>query len=250
MLNRSSEAEEVVSEALTLLENTGLLRSLAAAHSTRLCVEARLGRFELARAEGEKAERLCVLAGAERAALAIGINLAELALEMGDFDRTIRDGRSLARRLRQNSHPSLIAHVLYLLAAAHVERGDAMEALAAAAEAAPVMRDQGILLYLFDHLALLAARTGHAADAALLAGYTDAAYRTCERPREPIESRAIARLTQLLESSLQEDEIARLRREGAFLTEDQVMVLALREPERSPRQEPAPAQASAAAALE
>lgn len=79
-------------------------------------------------------------------ALAIGTNLVELSLEIGDFERNIRDGRSLARRLRQNSHPSFIAHVLYLLAAAHVERGEAAEALTAAAEAAPAMRDQGSCL--------------------------------------------------------------------------------------------------------
>lgn len=231
MLDRSSEAEALVAEALTLLGNTGLLRTLAAAHSTRLCVEARLGRFDLARAEGEKAERLCILAGAERAALAIGTNLAELSLEMGDFDRTIRDGRGLARRLRQNSYPSLIAHVLYLLVAAYVERGKAAEALAAAAEAAPVMRDQGIVLCLFDHLALLAALTSRPTDAALLAGYADAAYLAGERPREPIESRAIARLGKLLEASLPDHEIARLRSEGASLTEEQAMALAFREPQ-------------------
>jgi tetratricopeptide (TPR) repeat protein len=228
MLNRTSEAEEVITEALGLLEHSNLLRTRATAHSARLCVAARLGRFELARAEGQKAEQLCVLAGAERAALAMAINLVELSLEMGDFDRTIRDGRSLARRLRQNSQASLLARVLYLLAAAHVEQGESDEALAAAGEAAPVMRDEGILLCLFDHLALLAARTGRASDAALLAGYVDAAYLRCERPREPIESRAIVRLNRLLATNLPDHETARLRREGALLAEEQVMALAFR----------------------
>lgn len=227
MQERIEEAEQTVAEALTLLESAGTLRTLAVVYSAQSWIEARRGRFDLARAVGAMAEKLCVLAGAERSAFVAAANLVSVSMEMGDFARAISDGRSLVARLRSTSHSALLAHMQFVLAAALVECGELDEALAAARDAAPVLRDEDMLCCLFDHLALRAGLMGRAADAALLLGHAEAVYRKFERPREPIERRAVDRLDAVLAAALPDTDIVRLKREGALLTEEQAIRLAL-----------------------
>lgn len=107
-------------------------------------------------------------------------------------------------------------------------RGDLYEALIAAREAAPLLRDEGILFWLFDHLGLRAALSGRMPDAAMIAGHADEAFRRNGHSRWPMGVRAVERLNTLLSSALPESEILRLRSIGAALSEDQAMTLALR----------------------
>jgi tetratricopeptide (TPR) repeat protein len=166
--------------------------------------------------------------GAERSALVITCNLVETYLETGDIEGAIAAGRELADRLRQTFNAPLLGSVLGILACALIAAGDLGEALTMAREAAPLLRDHGRLFWLFDHLALRAGLAGRTRDAARIAGYADAIYRASGHPREPIGRRAVERLADLLREALRADEITHLKREGACLTEDQAISLALR----------------------
>jgi len=226
-LNRIEEAEQAILEALSLLEPAKWLRTLAKAYSTQSCIEAIRGRFDAAGIAGEHAVRLGEMIGADRTTLVVKANLAQFSLEGGDVDAAVSAGRSLAAQLRDTRHSYLFAFVLGLLVSALVARRDLDEALIVAREAAPLLRDEGWLYWLFDHLALRAGLGGRVKDAALIDGYTSAVYEECGRTREPMGRRAVERLTLVLSDALPAREITQLRRLGAQLTEDQVLSLAL-----------------------
>lgn len=226
MSGRIGEAQPVVEESLSLLTHTPWTRMLATAYSAKSCVEARLNHFEAARRAAGKALSLCELIGAPRMAFAISANLIEMSLESADLDGAIALGRSLTNRLRDTPHSDLRGFALGLLCAALTARGDIDEALAVAREAAPLLRDDGALPWLFDHLALRAGLARRMTDAALLAGYADAACQTLGHVREPVGRNAVEHLSRLLRDSLPDDDIAELSRIGAQLSEDQAMTLA------------------------
>ncbi|HEY6578972.1 MAG TPA: winged helix-turn-helix domain-containing protein [Rhizomicrobium sp.] len=227
MLGRIEEAEHTVAEALILLEHSHWPRTLAKAYSVQMCIELRRGDYDAVRSAGEKALRLCKLAGADFAGFTVSANLVEAALEKGDVDGAVSAGRELAAGLRETHNTDTLGFVLGVLCGALTVRGDLEEALAAAREGAPLLRDDGMLFGLFDHLALRAGLAGRTTDAALIAGYADSLYRLSGRPREPIGRQAIERLAVLLREFLPEDEIARLAHLGAQLSEDQALTLAL-----------------------
>jgi hypothetical protein len=227
MLNRHEEAEIAIDEAMKLLERSGMLRTQAIAHSAKACIEARHGRFAAAYATGERAERLCQLAGADLSALIVAANLVEVSVEMGDLDRAVAKGQGLVVRLRGTAHADILGFVLFNLVVACTQKGEFAEALAAAREAAPVMRDEGMLCCLVDHLALRGALIGDAARGALLTGFAEAVYSRSALERSPLERRAAERLDMLLHAQLAKAEAERLMREGALLTEDQAMQIAL-----------------------
>jgi len=229
MIGKGKDSESLNAEALHLLKGAAMPRSLASAHATQVCVDARLGRYEQARAEGEKAIRLCDAIGAERLRLVVIGNLMEFALEQGDVESSVEAGRALTTRLRDSAHSDVQAFVFGIMVAALISRGDLDEALVTARQAAPLLREEGMLFGLFDHLALRAALAGRPADAARLIGYSDAAHEAAGRPREPISRRAASRVDRLLQDALAESEIATLKSEGALLTEDHATALALRE---------------------
>lgn len=228
MLGRIEDANIAIREALKLLERAHWPRTLATAYSIQLCIEASLGRYDAARAAGRKSVRLCEISGSDRPAFVVAGNLMELALQMDDLDEAVSSGRRLAARFRDTSHSDVLGFVLGILVGALVARGDLDEALAVAREAAPLLRDEGMLFWLFDHLALHAGLAGRVNDAARLAGYSDAVYKTHDHPREPIGCRAIGRLAQILRDRLCEEEILQLAQEGALLNEDLALTLALR----------------------
>ncbi|HLY05646.1 MAG TPA: winged helix-turn-helix domain-containing protein [Rhizomicrobium sp.] len=227
MLNRIEEAERAIREALRLLEPAGWLRTLAMACSAQLCIEAVRGRFDAAFAAGKKAERLCGITGADRTALNVAANLVQVHLEKGEVDNAIRAGVGLVARLRATRHSDLLGFALGILAAAFARRGDLKEAMAAAREAVPRLRDDGRLFWLFDHLGLCAALHGRARDAALIAGYADSVHRKFDRQREPMGRCAMERTTLLLRDALPDREVAELSRLGARLSEDQAIAIAL-----------------------
>src|SRR5207253_11492724 len=165
--------------------------------------------------------------GADRAALTVSANLVELTLENGDVDAAISAGHSVAERLRDTSYFDVRGFLLGVLTAAFTVRGDLDDALTTAREAAPLLRDQGLLFWLFDHLALRSGLAGRVTDAALLTGYADAVHRKNDYPRWPIGRRAAEQLRILLREALPDDEIARLGEMGARLSEDQAVTLTL-----------------------
>ncbi|MGH6887702.1 MAG: ATP-binding protein [Rhizomicrobium sp.] len=228
VLGRIEEAEHSVAEALTLLEHTHWPRTLAEIYAVRVCIERRVN-LDAVRRAGEKAIRLCELAGADQLGFAVYANLVEAALDLGDVDGAISEARSLAARLRDTPNTYTLGFVLGLLSGALTARGDADEALVAAREGAPLLCDHGMLFWLFDHLALRAGLAGRTTDAAVISGYANAIYRASSRPRPSIGQQAVKRLGRALRDSLPDDEIARLADLGARLSEDQAMTLALAE---------------------
>ncbi len=226
-LGRMDEAEKAVTEALELLEHSSWPRTLATAYAVQLGLNMNLGQHDAARAAGEKSLQLCELVGADRSAFVAAANLMQLSFQTNDLDSAISAGRELAARFRDTCHTDVLGYVLGLLAGALTARGDLDEALTAARQAAPLLRDEGMLFWLFDHFALRAGLAGQMADAARFAGYADAAYRKHDEAREPIAILARERLNQLLRQALQDAEIAQLNHEGSLFIEEQAMTLAL-----------------------
>jgi hypothetical protein len=109
----------------------------------------------------------------------------------------------------------------------HTERGELDEALAAAREGLPMLVDGGFAWSHLDHLALRAALTGNLSDAARIVGFADAAFAGRRTARQPNEQRSYDRLQQLLRNGLPADALARLFGEGAALSEDNAVKLAL-----------------------
>jgi len=226
--NRFEDADRAMTESITLLETAGQPRMLAHAYSYQLCVESCLRRSEQARVAGEKALHLYDAIDAPRSSLTVATNLLEVAVDGGDLDHAISTARNLASRVRDTPHAYLLGYVQGIHSAALTARGDLHEAVIAAREAAPLLRDEGILFWLFDHLGLRAALSGRMPDAAMIAGYADEAFRRNGHSRWPMGARAAERLKTLLSSALPENELVRLRSIGAALSEDQAMTLALR----------------------
>lgn len=226
-LGRTKEAQRVIAESISILEAGRYPRTLAAAYSTSACIESSLHHYRKARNHGEKAAQLCEIAGAERVGFVVKVNLIESSMQIGDFDRAIMNARDLTLRLRDTFHSDVLGYVLGLLVAALTDRGDLEEALTVAREAIPLLRDDGPPI--FDHLALRAALAGKLREAARLIGYADSAHKASSRPREPIERRAAMRVSKILRAALSGKEVGRLKREGAALSEDQAISVALQE---------------------
>lgn len=227
MLGNIAEADTSIQEALQLVESARRPRALAAAWSVKFCVEARLKSPTL-RATGMKAVRLCEVVGADRAALVVSANLVEAVLELGDVDAAISGGQELIVRLRDTYHTDILGYVLGLVSSALTFRGDPAQALTTAQEAVPLLRDEGMLFWFFDHMALGLASAGQIRDAALVSGYADSLFREFSRPREPIGQEAVKRLSEVLRTSLPSDEAEQLRGMGKNLSEDQVIAFVRR----------------------
>jgi predicted ATPase/DNA-binding winged helix-turn-helix (wHTH) protein/tetratricopeptide (TPR) repeat protein len=227
MLGRVEEADKAILEALNLLETASWPRTLAAACSAQLCIEATLARFDLARAAGERAAQLCEMTGADRLGNVVAVNLIELLIEIDSLDEAAVAAQHLTHRLTDISQSDLRGTLCGLLAAVLTAQGELDGALVAARDAAPLLRDEGVLFWLFDHLALRAGLAGRWKDAAYIAGYADAVHREFGRPREPMGQRAVDRLNQMLPNSIINDQLAEYRRHGAALTEAQALTLAL-----------------------
>lgn len=226
MLGNLEEAHGAIVEALPLVEGAKRPKSLAAAYMVKFFEESR-SRSPTVREAGLKAIRLCEVVGAERSALVVSSNLVEALMEMGDLGEAIASGEELITRLRGTSHIDIFSNVLALVAAALTLMGEAALALPRAKEAVPLLREQGMLFWFFDHLALRAVLAGQAKDAALISGYADALSRDLGRPRDPIGRQAVERLALLLKDSFADSEIEQFARIGAQLSETQVVNLAL-----------------------
>lgn len=220
-------AKAAIEESLTLLQQYGTPRALASAYATQVCVEARTGHYENAKTIGEVTISLAGDIGAERLELVTLGNLTEFALEQGDVGYAIEFGKVLVRRLRDSGHSDLLAFASGLLVAALVQ-GDAIEeACTLAREAAPLLRDEAMLIGLLDHLALLTALKGNLDAAARTIGFADAALLKSSRPREPIAERSVNRLMEILRPEIEPDRLSRLRHEGSLMSEDQILAMSL-----------------------
>jgi tetratricopeptide (TPR) repeat protein len=158
-------------------------------------------------------------------------SLANVCWALGELEAAASSFLEYVEMLRSSpgSRRNSLGFALCNLAGVLTEQGELGQALAAAREGFPLLRDEGYVWIFADHVALRAALAGHGSDAARIAGYADAVRAQKQAPREPTEARARARLQTWLEERIGPSELGRLFAAGAELGEDDVCRLALQD---------------------
>ncbi len=228
-LGQLRDASRSLTEALEHLKGDRWPRALATAYSVKFCVEASLKDYPAAWISGEKSIGISESAGFDRLSLVGACNMIELSLQTSDIKGALRRAREVIARARNTSHSDLLGFGLGILAATLISDGKLSEGLVAAREAAPLLRDERCLFWLFDHLALRQCLVGRAPDAARILGFADAIFRRHRNSRWPIGQNAVARLMALLDDAMPHAKVLRLKAEGALLDEDQALRLAIRD---------------------
>jgi tetratricopeptide (TPR) repeat protein len=229
LMDRFDEAAAALAEALPLLEGAGLPRALARHSEITGFLKMRTGDLAGARAHYERALSFYRRIGVQREVLRMLGNRADLTWALGDLNAALDGFRETIGVLRDSrlATKSTLGFNLANLAGVHTERGELDEALAAAREGLPLLRELGYAWIVMDHFALRAVLARGYVSAARLAGYADFIYTTKETSRGPNEVRAHARLQTLLCEKFTRDELERLLAEGAKLSEDEACRVAL-----------------------
>lgn len=227
LAGRFEHAAALLAEAHPLVENAGLPKVLGDYFDYCAVLKALTGDPANARLDLEKALSLYRTAGAERYALFTLAQLGDVSWSLGDLDAARSGMQETVGLLRKTPLTTMLGLCLSNLAGVHTERGELDEALAAAREGLPMLVDGGFAWSHLDHLALRAALTGNLSDAARIVGFADAAFAGRRTARQPNEQRSYDRLQQLLRNGLPADALARLFGEGAALSEDNAVKLAL-----------------------
>jgi predicted ATPase len=175
--------------------------------------------------------------GNTRNELVMAQNLAEVEHARGQTQRAIAIVRETLPAVRSSTDANLLARLLRNLASYLAAVDDLPSALAAARDAIGIYAarepDHVHVAVAIEHLALVVALRGNLVRAATLEGYADAALQRHGFPREFTETTTHDRLTALLRESLAPDDLARLIAEGAALTPQAAIALALEEDESS-----------------
>ena len=230
-MGRFEQAAAAFAEALPLLEKAGLPKALGSHFEGFGFLKLRTGDLDSARGYFESALALYRDAGAESSALTMLLNIADMTWALGDLDAALSTIVDAVARLRKSplAKKHVLGNALTNLAGVHTERGEIIEALAAAREGLPLRKDAGYGWVALDHLGVRAVLAGHSENAARLAGYADWTYTAKKSSRQPNEARARERLRALLRAKLVPNELERLLAEGAAMSEDEAVRLALEE---------------------
>jgi tetratricopeptide (TPR) repeat protein len=169
-----------------------------------------------------------------RGEMVTAANLAENEHRLGHTQRAIEIAHELLPALRSGKDKGLLISTLANLAGYLAATDDLSGALTAAREAITLLATQepghvqiGIGI---EHLALVHALRGDVERSATEEGYVDAAFRRHGYERENTETTTCNRLTALLREGLAPRELDRLLAEGAALTPEAAVALALQEP--------------------
>ena len=228
-MGRIEQAATVLAEAHTVLDHAAPSRTWAVYFLALGTVKRESGNLAGAREDYRKCLSLARSAEAESLILSAVLFLADLTWETGDLDTAESGFCEAAALIRRRPRPpkGMLGLCLTNLAGIHTERGELDEALAAAREGLPLRKESGYTWGAMDHVALRAALAGKTANAARLAGYADAAYVAKATPRQGNEARARSRLHTVLRERVEADALERLLTEGARLTEEEAVRLAL-----------------------
>jgi len=182
-------------------------------------------------AEGYRRSRremlaLAEQAGATRSAASARLGLGDAALLAQDYEEAAALCSALADELRRWSSPFTLGITLENLANALVHLGDLPGAYSAAMESLPLMRGNEAGADVFNILALIAAMGGRHAQAARMLGHVDAWVERSQYALAPNEARAAAEAGAAIDAALGPQEHARLRKEGAGLTDEEADRLA------------------------
>ncbi len=192
-------------------------------------LKASSGDHAAARRHYERANDLYVQAGYNFGRIDVLTNLAELSWQSGDLHAAASAYRQAidTQRALRSTHKFAFGYQFANLAGVLTEQGKLDEALTAAREALPLLRDADRAFVFMDHFALRAALSGAIERAAMLGAFTDTAYAAKKLVREPNEARARERLRAILEQRLDRIKVKRLLADGEKLTEDEASRLAL-----------------------
>ena len=149
-------------------------------------------------------------------------NLAETEFALGEYSRAIEQCRAYIDYCRAERRVHRLANGLANLAAYLLAIDDPIEARAAARESlirAQETQSRFLVVIGIEHLAVAGAVLGDPKMAARLLGFSDAHYRQGGTRREPTEQLGFDRLTALLRTTIEPDEIERLMAAGAALDE-------------------------------
>ena len=228
-MGRLAQAETVLAEAYSRLNGVAPSRVLSLYMGHVAFMKTFAGDLAGARTHYERALELDRKAGDEFGALAIIGNLANIIWALGDLDAAEDSTREQVALLRNSpvSTRRLLGYALSNLAGVLAERGKLDQALVAAREGLPLVKEDGSAWIFADHVALRAALAGKISSAARLAGYSQHTWTANEATRQPIEARAHERLCAILREKLDPGELERLLAEGAKLGEDEACRLAL-----------------------
>lgn len=186
------EAEPVLLEARTLLENTGRPRLRAMSHGAFGLFHAARGRSNEAIRELQAALELWRAAANEGAALRTLGSLADQAWAQGNLDRAIGFARDVIEQHRQSPFADRVsrAYATANLFGMLVERGDLAESQMLGRLLLPELCELHIPHGWSDHFASYLARTGRSDTAVRLIGWADALRRAKGLKRQPNEQRA------------------------------------------------------------
>ena len=156
---------------------------------------------------------------------------AEFQCARGQFDHAVELAQSVLDAYPDQNFHRIQVHVRINLAAYHLLLGHVEQAESLVRSALPLAKRFGIapnVAVAIAHIATAAALRGEFVRAATLRGYSDRWYADRECARESTEVKTYALLMTALQASLSEEDLEAYAREGAALTEDEAISLALR----------------------
>ncbi|MGH8795526.1 MAG: hypothetical protein ACREXI_00590, partial [Caldimonas sp.] len=189
------------------------------------------GRLEESVTIGEEALRLSKELNDAQMTVSSLINLEQSVAALGRLDESVARSHELIELLQHdrslrscNEH-----HVLVNLNMSLIRLGRIDEALAVSRRALPIKEKSGRVHDLIDQCALLAFKRGHIADAARMLGCAEGGFATEHLRRDPVEQILLRTLVDGLCEALPAAELAALKREGASLSYEEAVRLALRD---------------------
>ncbi|HLY02154.1 MAG TPA: adenylate/guanylate cyclase domain-containing protein [Candidatus Cybelea sp.] len=236
LLDRLDDAEEALAEkALTQAEAIPAISPFLRVELliTRALLSQTRGDLETAAHVHEELRKESRSLGNPRGEQIAAINLAVVEHRRGQTQRAIAISREVLPPVRSGADKNLFGILLNNLAEYLAAAGDLPGVAAAAREALGIRAarepDHVGVAIAIEHLALVFALRGDVVRAATLEGYANPAFARHGFPRELTEATTHDRLTALLPERLSPDELARLSAEGAALTPEAAIALALEE---------------------
>ncbi len=157
-------------------------------------------------------------AGAERRVAILSSNLGDAVLMAGELDEAIALLTRAEAELRALDQSQSRGVALCNLACALLMKGDLPAARMALVTALPLMRAHPSGGVIFNHVALVAGRTGQPAQAAQLLGFADAWYASIQDVRQPNEAHLAELVTRAIDTAMEPAEQAELRASGGQFT--------------------------------
>ena len=160
--------------------------------------------------------------GAPRFAALAADFAASAALLGGDVNAAVTLAEEAVSSVRSLGQPAYLGGALRTLCNARLHAGDVTGARAAARDAWPLLKRNGLEHLLLDDLAMVAIACGRFDDAALLLGQADRRHRTGDAGRLPDRASLATKAATAIDAAVGTERLARRRADGAALAESAV----------------------------